>query len=94
MSMRTKTRPRFGVRIPSVKAFDGKVVAEFAGQPNRERAIRPRLAPSLVDLTMEKATSLSRWVEGKAPRAFRQVVEMAGHLRRCFGWRRASGSWD
>jgi putative thioredoxin len=76
---------RFGVRsIPSVKAFrDGKVVAEFVGvQPEpRIREFIRALAPSLVDLTMEKAASLFDMRDWKnAEKTFRQAVEMTpGH---------------
>lgn len=71
---------QFSVRsIPSVKAFrNGRVVAEFTGaQPEgRVREFIRSLAPSQVDLTLEKGTNLleqHHW--GEAEQAYRQVLE-------------------
>jgi len=71
---------RFNVSsIPSVKAFrDGKVVSEFVGlkpEPYLKEFIRS-IAPSAMDLTLEKGLSLMAMSQWKsAEQAFREVLE-------------------
>jgi putative thioredoxin len=73
---------RYGIHsIPAVKAFkDGKMVAEFVGvQPEpRIREFIRSLAPSPVDLALEKGHSLLAIQQARqAELAFRQALEAA-----------------
>jgi putative thioredoxin len=73
---------RYGIHsIPAVKAFkDGKMVAEFVGvQPEpRLREFIRSLAPSPVDLALEKGHSLLAIQQARqAELAFRQALEAA-----------------
>ena len=73
---------RYGIHsIPAVKAFkDGKMVAEFAGiQPEpRLREFIRSLAPSPVDLALEKGFSLLGLQQAhQAEQTFRQALEAA-----------------
>ncbi len=87
---------RYGVRsIPNVKAFrDGQVVSEFLGlQPEpRVKEFIHNLAPSQIDLLLEKGQSLLEsmsWAE--AGRAFAQFLQKSpGHPAGQLGLLKAS----